>query len=102
MNYRGADLFLKCHTHPKIKDAPKRRRESSHTRALGAATMARPKVEPPMTPQMTPASSVNNTPATVNNGNGNGNGTVSSSSSSSSSNSQRKAISPLDGLAGMI
>jgi len=23
-----------CHTHPKIKDAPKRRRESSHTRAL--------------------------------------------------------------------
>lgn len=55
-----------CHTHPKIKDAPKRRRESSNTRALGAATMARPKVEPPMTPQMTPSSSVNNTPATHN------------------------------------
>lgn len=56
----------KCHTHPKIKDAPKRRRESSHTRALAASTMARPKVEPqqqPLTPQMTPASmSVVNTP----------------------------------------
>ncbi|OIW32971.1 hypothetical protein CONLIGDRAFT_676791 [Coniochaeta ligniaria NRRL 30616] len=56
----------KCHTHPKIKDAPKRRRESSHTRALAASTMARPKVEPqlqPLTPQMTPASmSVANTP----------------------------------------
>ncbi|KAF4636432.1 hypothetical protein G7Y89_g1655 [Cudoniella acicularis] len=52
----------KCHTHPKIKDAPKRRRESSHTRALGASTMAKPKIEPPMTPQMTPSSSVNNTP----------------------------------------
>ncbi|TPX17344.1 uncharacterized protein E0L32_012199 [Thyridium curvatum] len=47
----------KCHTHPKIKDAPKRRRESSHTR-LAAANMAKPKVEPqtPLTPQMTPAS----------------------------------------------
>ncbi|CAK7206001.1 hypothetical protein SEUCBS139899_008784 [Sporothrix eucalyptigena] len=27
----------KCHTHPKIKDAPKRRRESSHARVAGAS-----------------------------------------------------------------
>ncbi|CRK34772.1 hypothetical protein BN1708_006507 [Verticillium longisporum] len=51
----------KCHTHPKIKDGPKRRRESSNTRALAASTMARPKSESqtqaqaPITPQMTPA-----------------------------------------------
>ncbi|KAH8848158.1 hypothetical protein MCOR02_009633 [Pyricularia oryzae] len=51
----------KCHTHPKIKDAPKRRRESSHTR-LAASQMAKPKTEgqqqsqAPLTPQMTPAS----------------------------------------------
>ncbi|KAK1751833.1 hypothetical protein QBC47DRAFT_76896 [Echria macrotheca] len=51
----------KCHTHPKIKDAPKRRRESSHTRNLAAATMAKPKTEP-LTPQLTPAASVANTP----------------------------------------
>ncbi|KAK0722725.1 hypothetical protein B0T26DRAFT_739857 [Lasiosphaeria miniovina] len=51
----------KCHTHPKIKDAPKRRRESSHTRSLAASTMARPRTEP-LTPQMTPAASVVNTP----------------------------------------
>ncbi|ROW12418.1 hypothetical protein VMCG_00436 [Cytospora schulzeri] len=52
----------KCHTHPKIKDAPKRRRESSHQR-LAASTIAKPKVEPGeqlpsedfTTPQMTPA-----------------------------------------------
>lgn len=48
-----------CHTHPKIKDAPKRRRESSSTRALAASTMARPQteipqIEAPLTPQMTP------------------------------------------------
>ncbi|KLU83977.1 hypothetical protein MAPG_03026 [Magnaporthiopsis poae ATCC 64411] len=59
----------KCHTHPKIKDAPKRRRESSHTR-LAASNMAKPKTDPqsqaPMTPQMTPGSvavSMVNTPA---------------------------------------
>ena len=54
----------KCHTHPKIKDAPKRRRESSHSRALAASQMARPKVEvqrpdnddTPDTPQCTTAS----------------------------------------------
>ncbi|CAL3964844.1 unnamed protein product [Diplocarpon coronariae] len=53
----------KCHTHPKIKDAPKRRRESSHTR-IGASTIARPKMEPPVTPQMTPSSSATCTPTT--------------------------------------
>ncbi|KAH8894792.1 hypothetical protein GQ53DRAFT_762206 [Thozetella sp. PMI_491] len=55
----------KCHTHPKIKDAPKRRRESSHSRALAASTMAKPKTEPqqPLTPQMTPATmSLSSTP----------------------------------------
>ncbi|KAI3400922.1 hypothetical protein diail_1129 [Diaporthe ilicicola] len=53
----------KCHTHPKIKDAPKRRRESSHQK-LAASTMAKPKVEPgqkmqqetPVTPQSTAVS----------------------------------------------
>ncbi|KAK4231481.1 hypothetical protein QBC38DRAFT_533496 [Podospora fimiseda] len=52
----------KCHTHPKIKDAPKRRRESSHTRALAAANMAKPRATEPLTPQMTPAMSTANTP----------------------------------------
>ncbi|WYZ40446.1 hypothetical protein EsH8_IV_000787 [Colletotrichum jinshuiense] len=63
----------KCHTHPKIKDAPKRRRESNHNRNLAASQMAKPKVEPqqappmaqqaPITPQMTPsAASVTSTP----------------------------------------
>ncbi|KAI1355780.1 hypothetical protein F5Y01DRAFT_301853 [Xylaria sp. FL0043] len=43
----------KCHTHPKIKDAPKRRRESSHSRALVTSQIAKPRVEQqrPMTPQ---------------------------------------------------
>lgn len=60
---------IQCHTHPKIKDAPKRRRESSHTR-LAASNMAKPKTDPqsqaPITPQMTPGSvavSMVNTPA---------------------------------------
>lgn len=35
----------KCHTHPKVKDAPKRRRESSHARALAASQMPRPKTD---------------------------------------------------------
>ncbi|KAG9233989.1 hypothetical protein BJ875DRAFT_28040 [Amylocarpus encephaloides] len=58
----------KCHTHPKIKDAPKRRRESSHTRALGAAssslTSASSATKPlklETTPSSTP-SSINNRP----------------------------------------
>jgi hypothetical protein len=53
-----------CHTHPKIKDAPKRRRESGRPTSI----MAKPKTEPatPLTPQMTPASmSVTNTPTPV-------------------------------------
>ncbi|KAI1359861.1 hypothetical protein F5Y08DRAFT_332021 [Xylaria arbuscula] len=43
----------KCHTHPKIKDAPKRRRESSHSRALAASQIAKPRIEQqrPVTPQ---------------------------------------------------
>ncbi|KAI3537284.1 hypothetical protein CABS01_15481 [Colletotrichum abscissum] len=64
----------KCHTHPKIKDAPKRRRESNHNRNLAASQMAKPKVEPqqpqqappmpqqsPITPQ-TSSASVTSTP----------------------------------------
>ncbi|EAQ89225.1 hypothetical protein CHGG_05844 [Chaetomium globosum CBS 148.51] len=43
------------------KDAPKRRRESSNTRALAASTMAKPQVEP-ATPQMAPAVSAAGTP----------------------------------------
>ncbi|KAJ8065457.1 hypothetical protein OCU04_006142 [Sclerotinia nivalis] len=53
----------KCHSHPKIKDAPKRRRESSHSRALGASNMAKSKAHDsitsnphqssPMTPSVT-------------------------------------------------
>lgn len=38
-----------CHTHPKIKDAPKRRRESSHSRALGASNMAKSKAHDSIT-----------------------------------------------------
>ncbi|KAI1212370.1 uncharacterized protein F4807DRAFT_368301 [Annulohypoxylon truncatum] len=43
----------KCHTHPKIKDAPKRRRESGNTRAVAASQITKPKIEPqqPTTPQ---------------------------------------------------
>ncbi|KAI0535216.1 hypothetical protein GGR58DRAFT_480017 [Xylaria digitata] len=43
----------KCHTHPKIKDAPKRRRESSHSRALATSQVAKPRPEQqrPVTPQ---------------------------------------------------
>lgn len=57
-NHTKANM-KQCHTHPKIKDAPKRRRESSSTRALAASTMAKPqtevpKIEAPLTPQMTP------------------------------------------------
>ncbi|KAK3322320.1 hypothetical protein B0H66DRAFT_198661 [Apodospora peruviana] len=51
----------KCHTHPKIKDAPKRRRESSHTRALAATAVTKPKTDP-QTPQMPQAVSGVNTP----------------------------------------
>ncbi|KAF5592611.1 hypothetical protein FPCIR_5641 [Fusarium pseudocircinatum] len=51
----------KCHTHLKVKDTPKRRRESSNARALAMSTMAKPKTEVqhqrPMTPQM-PVSSM--------------------------------------------
>ncbi|KAI0526547.1 hypothetical protein F5B22DRAFT_164962 [Xylaria bambusicola] len=48
----------KCHTHPKIKDAPKRRRESSHSRALVASQVAKPRIEQqrPVTPQNTSGS----------------------------------------------
>jgi hypothetical protein len=81
---RNPDSSLQCHTHPKIKDAPKRRRESSHTRALGASAMAKPKIETPMTPQMTPSNSVTNTPTP---------GVL---------QQQRKTISPLEGLSTMI
>jgi hypothetical protein len=35
----------KCHTHPKIKDAPKRRRESSQGKAAAAAAAAKAKVD---------------------------------------------------------
>ncbi|KAF2970303.1 hypothetical protein GQX73_g3284 [Xylaria multiplex] len=43
----------KCHTHPKIKDAPKRRRESSHSRALATSQVPKPRPEQqrPVTPQ---------------------------------------------------
>ncbi|KAF5022794.1 hypothetical protein F66182_5136 [Fusarium sp. NRRL 66182] len=49
----------KCHTHLKVKDTPKRRRESSNARALAMSTLTKPKTEAqrPMTPQM-PASSM--------------------------------------------
>ncbi|KAH0534207.1 hypothetical protein FGG08_007204 [Glutinoglossum americanum] len=43
----------KCHTHPKVKDAPKRRRESSHTRALAAAKMRSDASTGDSTPQKT-------------------------------------------------
>ncbi|KAH6687266.1 hypothetical protein F5X68DRAFT_9403 [Plectosphaerella plurivora] len=58
----------KCHTHPKIKDGPKRRREASNPRILAASQMAKPgtvnqePAQAPLTPQMTPASMSLNTP----------------------------------------
>ncbi|RYP22937.1 hypothetical protein DL765_001395 [Monosporascus sp. GIB2] len=55
----------KCHTHPKVKDAPKRRRENSHSR-LAAPQIPKPKVEPSIlsTPQLPAASeSMATTPA---------------------------------------
>lgn len=70
IRYHAEANMKQCHTHPKIKDAPKRRRESSSTRALAASTMAKPQTEPlkteaPLTPQMTPrpVTSDNTTPA---------------------------------------
>ncbi|KAK7750676.1 hypothetical protein SLS62_007376 [Diatrype stigma] len=54
----------KCHTHPKVKDTPKRRRESSHTRTA-APPAAKTKVEPqpPSTPlQPTASESMTTTP----------------------------------------
>ncbi|KAI1406679.1 hypothetical protein F4819DRAFT_4118 [Hypoxylon fuscum] len=58
----------KCHTHPKIKDAPKRRRESSNSRAVGTSQITKPKIEPqqPVTPQATPtARSLATTPTRI-------------------------------------
>jgi hypothetical protein len=58
----------KCHTHPKVKDAPKRRREGAQTKILAAATMAKPKMEEqlPITPQSTPsAASAIGTPTSM-------------------------------------
>jgi hypothetical protein len=37
----------KCHTHSKVRDAPKRRRESSHGKATNAATIAKAKASSP-------------------------------------------------------
>lgn len=77
----------KCHTHPKIKDAPKRRRESSYTRVAGTsnsnAATNNLKIEPPMTPHMTPLASVTNTPLDA-------------------GIQPRKTINPLEGLSSMI
>ncbi|CAG8975782.1 hypothetical protein HYALB_00008223 [Hymenoscyphus albidus] len=89
----------KCHTHPKIKDAPKRRRESSHTRALGASAMAKPKVEPPMTPQMTPSSSVVSTPMP---GSILQQGRPTPSSQTQAQINRKAIINPMEGLSGMI
>ncbi|KAM5351264.1 hypothetical protein ACJ41O_003987 [Fusarium nematophilum] len=54
----------KCHTHLKVKDTPKRRRESSNARALAMSTMNKPKteVQRPITPQMTTSMDVATTP----------------------------------------
>ncbi|KAI4870803.1 hypothetical protein F4820DRAFT_442672 [Hypoxylon rubiginosum] len=56
----------KCHTHPKVKDAPKRRRESSNSRSVGTSqtTAKQPKVETPRpaTPQTTTPASLATTP----------------------------------------
>ncbi|POS83675.1 hypothetical protein EPUL_004586, partial [Erysiphe pulchra] len=43
----------KCHTHLKIKDAPKRRRESMHIRAAGTSKSVKPKTESPKIQQNT-------------------------------------------------
>ncbi|PHH49397.1 Meiotic expression up-regulated protein 26 [Ceratocystis fimbriata CBS 114723] len=59
----------KCHTHPKIKDAPKRRRESNQNRSLAASTMAKPKVEPQM-PHTPPGQHMDPNPAMAMGGTG--------------------------------
>ncbi|KAI6246463.1 Meiotic expression up-regulated protein 26 [Erysiphe necator] len=41
----------KCHTHLKIKDAPKRRRESLNIRAVSASKSVKPKIESPQSQQ---------------------------------------------------
>ncbi|KAI1102978.1 hypothetical protein F4804DRAFT_247992 [Jackrogersella minutella] len=59
----------KCHTHPKVKDAPKRRRESSNSRAVAAPPITKPKIElqQPVTPQIktTVAVSATATPISI-------------------------------------
>ncbi|KAL2164534.1 hypothetical protein VTH06DRAFT_3750 [Thermothelomyces fergusii] len=55
----------KCHTHPKVKDAPKRKRDSGTTtaaRVLPAATMARPCIEPLTTPATSTAATTTTAP----------------------------------------
>ncbi|KAI1005134.1 hypothetical protein K3495_g3084 [Podosphaera aphanis] len=56
----------KCHTHSKVKDAPKRRRESLHTRTFSNSTTTIKK-ERPSTPQRADCSSSTDTPAPIKN-----------------------------------
>ncbi|RKF55402.1 hypothetical protein GcC1_204011 [Golovinomyces cichoracearum] len=48
----------KCHTHAKVKDAPKRRRESLYIRAVGASKVVKSKTESPRTPQKSNGGSI--------------------------------------------
>ncbi|KAI0007809.1 hypothetical protein F4779DRAFT_487184 [Xylariaceae sp. FL0662B] len=88
----------KCHTHPKIKDAPKRRRESSHSRALAASQIAKPKVEPqnPLTPQTTgPSQDTMSTPMPAST-------PMPPQQTANPEQPQPKTSTPLEGLSNMI
>lgn len=102
-------MHMQCHTHPKIKDAPKRRRESSHSRSLAASHMAKPKVEPgqPMTPQMTPAhASMATTPTPMSMSMSMNTPQMAMSTPQQSMNTQQptpiKVMTSMDGLTNMI
>lgn len=93
----------KCHTHPKIKDAPKRRRESSHTRALAASNMARPKMEPPSTPQQRPSSTRTPTPGATSSSHQNHHHSAPPLLPPQHQHQQQnKTLGPLESLSGMI
>lgn len=47
--------LFQCHTHPKVKDAPKRRRESSHVRPSTANSSGGKSAKTEKTEPVTPA-----------------------------------------------
>ncbi|KAI1374977.1 hypothetical protein F4677DRAFT_455177 [Hypoxylon crocopeplum] len=91
----------KCHTHPKVKDAPKRRRESSNSRTVSASQITKPKIESqqPVTPQTKSAAvSLATTPTPIPMGR-----PISRGQAIRTEQPQpKKTFPPLDGLTNMI